>query len=120
MREYEEIKYSVYNALGVGEKNAVSRRKLCKSVGCNDRVVRKAIEDLRRDRVIITDDNGTGYYIPTSDNAGRARASYRVARQEKRIRSIRRSMKGAKQFLSGEMPGQIDLFDVGLDGGEYE
>ena len=76
MTEYEVTKYAVYNALGVGSKNAVSRKELCRRIGCGDRMLREIIEDLRKDQVIITDDNGAGYYIPTSDDMGRARASY--------------------------------------------
>lgn len=52
--EYEVIKYAVYNSLGVGKKNAKTRKELCSCVKCSDRVLRKAIEDLRRDRILHT------------------------------------------------------------------
>ena len=111
--EYEVIKYAVYNSLGVGKKNAKTRKELCSCVKCSDRVLRKAIEDLRRDRVIITDDNGTGYYIPTSDNGGKSATEYWISRQKKRIRAIRKSLRGAQQFVSGDyqVDGQMELFD---------
>ena len=72
---YDTFIYSVYNALGVGPKNAVTRRELCARLRCGDRLLRQAIEDLRHDRVILTDDNGTGYYIPTYNKEGRAQAA---------------------------------------------
>lgn len=108
--EHEVIKYAVYNSLGVGKKNAKTRKELCSCVKCSDRVLRKAIEDLRRDRVIITDDNGTGYCIPTSDNRGKSATEYRISRQKKRIRAITKSLRGAQQFVSGDYQVE-DLFD---------
>lgn len=96
------IKYAIYNAIGVGKKNAVSRKELCQRVGCSDRVARKAIEELRHDRVIITDDDNKGYYIPTSDSTGKARAAYWIRRQENRIKSIKEALDGARRFVNGE------------------
>lgn len=97
--EYETLKYAIYNNLGVGPKNAVSRKELCRRTGCGDRMLRRAIEDLRKDRVIITDDNGAGYYIPTTDASGKAQAAYWIARQSKRLKSIKKAMKGAERFV---------------------
>ena len=88
---YDTFIYSVYNALGVGPKNAVTRRELCARLRCGDRLLRQAIEDLRHDRVILTDDNGTGYYIPTYNKEGRAQAARWIARQKKRVKSIKRA-----------------------------
>lgn len=72
---YDTFIYSVYNALGVGPKNAVTRRELCARLRCGDRLLRQAIEDLRHDRVILTDDNGTGLHThiqQRGEGAGRA------------------------------------------------
>ncbi len=100
---YDTFIYSVYNALGVGPKNAVTRRELCARLRCGDRLLRQAIEDLRHDRVILTDDNGTGYYIPTYNKEGRAQAARWIARQKKRVKSINRRF-AAQRRLSSAAP----------------
>lgn len=82
-------------------------------------MLRRAIEDLRYDRPIVTDDNGKGYYIPEDTKEGRAATAFWIMRQEKRMRSIRKALTGAKQFVSGDIPGQMDLFvDGGLEDGK--
>lgn len=115
MTEYEVLKYSVYNALGVGAKNAQTRKELCHSVGCSDRMLRKAIEDLRRNRAIITNDDGTGYYIPATTDEGRKETWYWLCRQKKRMKSIKRALRGAERFVNTRtetgVPGQLSLFD---------
>ena len=37
MSKYTDLERAVYNALGVGHKNARSRSELCNLIGCNDR-----------------------------------------------------------------------------------
>ena len=45
-----------------GKDKAVTRRHLCIASGMSDRMVRKAIEVLRRSYVILNDQDGEGYY----------------------------------------------------------
>lgn len=74
--EMEIFTSALYNALGVGHKNAQTRRELCKRLGCSDRMLRKGIEILRLDYAILTRDDGKGY-LPAGDNgcgAGRCQA----------------------------------------------
>ena len=40
---YDTFIYSVYNALGVGPKNAVTRRELCARLRCGDRLLRLSL-----------------------------------------------------------------------------
>ena len=84
MRQHTDLMAAVYNALGTGHKNARTRAELCAALGCNDRELREAIEALRWERPIITNDDGTGYYIPTQDSRGWAEASMWLSRQNKR------------------------------------
>lgn len=72
--EMEIFTSALYNALGVGHKNAQTRRELCKRLGCSDRMLRKGIEILRLDYAILTRDDGKGYYLPETTDAGRADA----------------------------------------------
>lgn len=66
LTEMEIFTSALYNALGVGHKNAQTRRELCKRLGCSDRMLRKGIEILRLDYAILSRDDGKGYYLPGS------------------------------------------------------
>lgn len=99
MNEYAGLKESVYNALGVGLENARTREELCSVIGRNDRALRETIETLRRDYPIITNDDGTGYYIPTPDNRGRRQAAGWLERQRRRRNAIMKATRGARLFV---------------------
>ena len=45
--KYTKLMTAVYNALGLGSKNARTRKELCAALGCNDRELGEAIEALR-------------------------------------------------------------------------
>lgn len=115
MKEFENFKAHVYNHLGVGHQNAKGRRQLCRDLKCGDRVLRKAIEELRRDYPILTRDDGKGYYLPETTEEGREDARRWVARQNRRIVSIRAATAGAKKFSKPrkDMPGQLSMFGAG-------
>lgn len=62
--------YELLNLLGVGKKNAISRYNLTEGLypGCghsreHDRMMRNRVKQLRRDYVIVNDQDGGGYYI---------------------------------------------------------
>lgn len=120
INDFEVFTFSVYNALGVGHENAQTRRELCRTLRCGDRSLRKAIEILRQDYPIITQDDGRGYYIPLSTPEGRQEAARWAAKQDKRIKSIRASQRGARRFAGGMrskgIPGQLNMFG-GMGGG---
>lgn len=101
MNKYTDFEKSVYNALNIGPTNAKTRKELCAAVGCSDRKLRLAIEVLRHDYPILTDDDGKGYYLPTSDDRGRKQAVSWLKRQEIRRISIWRAMRGTRRFIQG-------------------
>lgn len=119
MNDFEIIKYSVYNALGVSYKNALTRRELCRKTGCNDRTLRKAIESLRQDHPILSRDDGRGYYLPETTEEGREETERWIGRQNSRINSIKAAQTGAKKFVrkkkkrTNNMPSQINVFTGG-------
>lgn len=111
------IQCAVYNALGVGKQNAISRAELSRITGYKDRRIREAIEAMRYSKVIINLDNGDGYYIPDSTLQGRREAAAWIARQDRRIQSMKAATKGARRFVNGVrskgIPGQISMFGMG-------
>ena len=120
-RTSEEIEATVYNALRIGKKNALSRAMLVSITGANDRQVRAAIEALRHEKAILTLPGGNGYYLPPDTEEGRTEAVRWIVQQNKRIRSIREAQKGAREFAgksasrkpekpAAQIPGQISLF----------
>lgn len=116
----------VYNTLGVGKENAMSRSQLVEATGFNDRYVRKAIELLRYDYPILTLRNGNGYYIPVNNAQGRQETYKWIQMQNHRAGSIKTALNGAKKFLNikkykqKEIPGQISMFGAGNVNGLYK
>jgi biotin operon repressor len=54
----------VYELLGEGKENAISRGELSGMTGFSDRALRKLIEELRRMGIqVINDGDGRGYYL---------------------------------------------------------
>lgn len=64
----------VYNTLGIGKENAVSRRQIVESTGYPDRLIRECIERLREEDPILSATDGSGYYIATEDAQGATEA----------------------------------------------
>lgn len=55
------------STLGFGRRNAISREALAEKLGMSDRNMRKAIEQARREGlVILCECNGRGYYLSTN------------------------------------------------------
>ena len=116
-KNLETDKYAVYNALGVGKEQAVSRRELSSRTGIRDRGVREAIEALRSDMAVLNLERGKGYYIPEPTAQGKREAAQWLARQERRVRSLKAAQRGARRFLAGcksrQVPGQLNNFGMG-------
>lgn len=109
---------ALYNALGVGHKNAQTRRELCKRLRCSDRMLRKGIEILRLDYAILSRDDGKGYYLPETTDAGRADAQRWARRQDRRVEAIRAAQAGALKFATTRREpkgvyGQLSMFRDG-------
>ena len=112
------IQCAVYNDLGVGKQNAISRAELSRITGYKDRRIREAIEALRHIRPILNLDDGDGYYIPDTTPQGRQEAALWLSRQDRRIQSMKDATTGARRFLnkkkSKDVPGQISMFGAGV------
>lgn len=78
-----------------GKKNAVSRTELSIRTGFSDRVVRRSIEILRRDFIILNDQDGKGYY--RSDDVQEIRRAY--YQELGRALAILKRLKPMRRFL---------------------
>lgn len=94
------VKNDVFNCLGVGKDNAVSREDIRQQTGYNDRTIREAIEQLRKKHAIPSLTNGKGYYIATEDAEGAKAATEWVIGQNRRAKSIRASCRGAQKLIN--------------------
>jgi hypothetical protein len=81
----------------VGKENAVTRQQLVKQTGLNDRAVREAISQARRDVVILNEQDGGGYFIPRNNEMNLVRKF--VNQESKRAKSIFWSLKAAKNMV---------------------
>ena len=120
LRHIADVESIVYNSLGIGKENALSRQQLVPRTGLRDRQIREAIENLRHSKAILTLEKGNGYYIPDKTLQGLNEAQRWVSQQNRRINSIKKAQKGAKVFIEegrpkkeDGIPGQISMFDVG-------
>ena len=59
LSDREEI---VLDAIPFGKEKAVTREYLTAKTGLPDRQVRKAIEEIRRNHIVLNDQDGKGYY----------------------------------------------------------
>lgn len=79
-----------------GRKNARTRQTLSILTGLSDRQVRQEIEDLReKGKFVITDEDGTGYYI--SEDIEDVRRQYR--KDMARISAISKRTKHLRNYL---------------------
>ena len=103
---------ALYNALGVGHKNAQTRKELCKRLRCDDRMLRDGIEVLRADYAVLNRD-------PEETDSGRADTKRWHERQERRVQAIRASQAGALKFIGmgrrepKGVYGQLSMFRDG-------
>lgn len=107
----------VHNAIGVGRENATTRSELCYITGLSDRIVRDAIQSIRKDYAVFIGPNGKGYYVPRVSHEELGMARKWIASQERRAASIKASERGAKIFIkkcNQQVDGQISFF-----GGDY-
>lgn len=86
-----------------GHKNAISRRSLCTLTGLNDRVVRGLIEEARRETIIISNNDGSGYWLFPDDPTEQEKEMLRryVKQQESRAKSIFYALRPARQMMKG-------------------
>ena len=81
-----------------GYENAISRSELCAKTGISDRVVRDMIESERRHTIIISNNDGSGYWLfpdnPTEEE--KALLQRYVKQQESRAKSIFYALRPAR------------------------
>lgn len=86
-----------------GSNNAISRKNLCAVTGLGDRIVRGLIEEARRETIIISNNDGSGYWIypefPTEEEKELLRKF--VKQQESRAKSIFYALYPARQMMKG-------------------
>lgn len=91
---------NIVDFIPYGKENGVTRDQLKMLTGFTDRAVRKEIERLRTSGVcILNHQNGTGYYRPNKDET--AYVKRYIRQEESRLKSIRRGLRGANDFLKG-------------------
>lgn len=87
----------VLDSIPFGKDQAITRDALAAKVGLSDRVLRKAIEEIRRTHIILNDQDGKGYYRSYDLNE-----IYRAYRQERsRALAIMYRMKHMRTLLKG-------------------
>ena len=88
-----------------GFKNAISRRSLCTLTGLNDRVIRGLIEEARRETIIISNNDGSGYWLFPDDPTEEEKELLRryVKQQESRAKSIFYALRPARQMMKGSV-----------------
>lgn len=89
-----------------GREHAVSRKQLVLATGLSDRKVRKLIEKAREEFVILSLENGSGYYQPTKDDYPELKKY--VKREDSRAKSIFHTVKKAKALCEDYERGRLD------------
>lgn len=86
-----------------GTEKAISRKNLCTITGLSDRVVRNLIEEARRETIIISNTDGSGYWVypehPTE--AEKKLLQKYVKQQESRAKSIFYALRPARLRTKG-------------------
>lgn len=93
----------IINYIPEGYENAISRKDLCRITGMKDRDMRAAIETARRETIIISSCDGSGYWLfpdnPTAHEMQMLRKY--VQQQERRAKSIFYALKPARKKMKG-------------------
>ena len=96
----------IINFIPYGKANAVSRNELSNVTGLNDRKVRLLISKARKECVILSLENGSGYYQPTADDYPELRRF--INREESRAKSVFGSLKKARALCEDYERGRLN------------
>lgn len=96
----------IINYIPHGRENAVTRSQLVDMTGMHDRNVRKAISKARKEYVILSLENGSGYYQPTADDYPELRRT--LKREESRARSVFGSIKKLRALCEDYERGRLN------------
>ena len=89
----------IMEKIPVGHKNAITREMLHISTGMNDRRIRRAVHEARREIIILNLQDGSGYYIPDmEDETDKAELKKFVKQEESRLKSIGWALKAARSL----------------------
>lgn len=102
----------------IGKENAVNGENLARLMNCSERRVRKCVEHMRRNGVLICStyrSKGGGYYRPRDSSKT---ADY-FERQLSRIGHIWAALSPFKRYLKSlPVPGQLALDELAAGGGD--
>ena len=94
---------NITDYIPTGSNNAISRKNLCAVTGLSDRIVRGLIEEARRETIIISNNDESGYWLypdfPTEQEKELLRKF--VKQQESRAKSIFYALYPARQMMKG-------------------
>ena len=97
------VTINIVDFIPEGSEKAISRRDLCRVTGLSDRVVRSLIEEARRETIIISNNDGSGYWLypehPTE--AEKQLLNKYVKQQESRAKSIFYALRPARLRTKG-------------------
>lgn len=88
---------NIIDLIPFGKENAVSRSYLCMATGMTDRQMREAIGKARLGTVILSRDDGKGYYRPTEEESIEIMQYY--LRERARSKSIEDGLKPVRESL---------------------
>lgn len=92
----------ITDVLRRGKSNGIPLKDLPKACGLEKRAARQAIEKARAKVPIINMQDGSGYFIPTEDEA--PLVLIWLNQQRKRIRSLENACVGAEKWLNQYQP----------------
>ena len=94
---------NIVEYIPTGINNAISRKDLCAVTGLSDRIVRRLVEEARRETIIISNTDGTGYWIYPENPTEREKELLCrfVKQQESRAKSIFYALYPARQMMKG-------------------
>lgn len=89
---------NIKNYIPEGYENAISRKNLCIATGLTDRKIRELIEEARRDTIIISNNDGSGYWIYPDNPTEKEKLLLQryVKQQESRAKSIFYALRPAR------------------------
>jgi len=95
---------NIIDFIPYGKDNAISRKQLCAITGLPDRMMRHEIERARKQYAILNSQDGSGYFLPSSEEKPLVE---RWIRQERhRSEQIGNSTLGAEKWLVGDSDGK--------------
>lgn len=96
-----DSKFDITKYIPAGFEHAISREKLCEITGLKDRVIRGLIEESRRFTIIISNNDGSGYWIYPDNPTDKEKELLNkyVKQQEHRAKSIFYALYPARHAL---------------------